>query len=203
MLYSRSLSVIYLNVISFIHLFVFGSAGSLLLHGPFSSARERRPSRVWEDISSCREAWAPGRVGLVHRLRSCGARAQLLLGMWGLSRPEIEPVSPTLAGRLFTTELPGKPWVSSLNMAAHTHQPQALSLSLHVLPTNPSPSVTMSLFSKSLSLFLSVNRSPVLMAEGKRPWCLPHWHLKLPLSLACITSAHSSLTKPLGHSYPR
>ena len=51
--------------------------------------------------------------------------------------------------------------------------------------------------------FCLVNRSPVLMAEGKRPWCLPHWHLKLPLSLACITSAHSSLTEPLGHTYPR
>ena len=126
-----------------------------MMHGTFSSARERRPSRVWEDVSSCWEAWAPGRVGSAHRLRSCGARAQLLLGVWGLSRPEIEPVSPALAGRLFTTEPPGKPWVSSLNMAAHTRQPQALSLSLHVLPTNPSPSVTVSWFSKSLSLFLS------------------------------------------------
>ena len=29
--------------------------------------------------------------------------------MWGFPRPGIEPVSPTLAGELFTTEPPGKP----------------------------------------------------------------------------------------------
>ena len=32
-------------------------------------------------------------------LSNCGAQAQVLLGMWDLPRPVIEPVSPTWAGR--------------------------------------------------------------------------------------------------------
>ena len=51
---------------------------------------------------SCREAQALGLVGLVV------ARAQLLRGMWDLPGPRVEPVSPALAGRLFTAEPPGK-----------------------------------------------------------------------------------------------
>ena len=43
------------------------------------------------------------------RLSSCGARAQLLRGMWDLPRPGLEPVSPALAGRFSTTAPPGKP----------------------------------------------------------------------------------------------
>ena len=43
------------------------------------------------------------------RLSSCGSRAQLLRGMWDLTRPGIEPVSPALAGGLSTTVPPGKP----------------------------------------------------------------------------------------------
>ena len=44
-----------------------------------------------------------------HRLNTCAAWAQLLLGMWGPPRSEIQPVSPALAGRFFTSEPPGKP----------------------------------------------------------------------------------------------
>ena len=44
-----------------------------------------------------------------HRLSSCGARAQLLRGIWDLPRPGLEPVSPALAGGLSTTVPPGKP----------------------------------------------------------------------------------------------
>ena len=47
------------------------------------------------------------------RLSSCGSRAQLLRGMWGLPRPGLEPVSPALAGRFSTTAPPGKPPTSS------------------------------------------------------------------------------------------
>ena len=36
------------------------------------------------------------------RLSSCGSRAQLLCSMWDLPRPELEPVSPALAGRFST-----------------------------------------------------------------------------------------------------
>ena len=43
------------------------------------------------------------------RLSSCGPWAQLLRGMWDPPRPGLEPMSPALAGRLSTTEPPGKP----------------------------------------------------------------------------------------------
>ena len=43
------------------------------------------------------------------RLSSCGARAQLLRGMWDLPRPGLEPVFPALAGRFSTTAPPRKP----------------------------------------------------------------------------------------------
>ena len=43
------------------------------------------------------------------RLSSCGARAQLLRGMWDLPRPGLEPVSPALAGGFSTAVPPGKP----------------------------------------------------------------------------------------------
>ena len=45
----------------------------------------------------------------MHRLSSCGSRAQLLLGMWDLPRPGLEPMSPALAGGFLTTAPPGKP----------------------------------------------------------------------------------------------
>ena len=43
------------------------------------------------------------------RLSNRGSRAQLLLGMWDLPRPGLEPVSPALAGRFSNTAPPGKP----------------------------------------------------------------------------------------------
>ena len=49
----------------------------------------------------CCGAWARG-------LSSCGARAQLLRGMWDLPGAGIEPVSPELAGGFLTTVPPGK-----------------------------------------------------------------------------------------------
>ena len=51
----------------------------------------------------------------MHRLSSCGSRAQLLHGMWDLPRPGLEPVSPALAGRFSTTAPPGKPLIGFLN----------------------------------------------------------------------------------------
>ena len=42
------------------------------------------------------------------RLSSCGAHAQLLLGMWNFLGPGIKPRSPALAGRFFTNKLAGK-----------------------------------------------------------------------------------------------
>ena len=52
----------------------------------------------------------------MHRLSNCGSRAQLLRGMWDLPRPGLEPVSPALAGRLSTTEPPGKPGLDVLKI---------------------------------------------------------------------------------------
>ena len=40
----------------------------------------------------------------------CSAGAQLLCSTWYLPGPGIEPMSPALAGRFFTTEPPGKPY---------------------------------------------------------------------------------------------
>ena len=45
----------------------------------------------------------------MHRLSSCGSRAQLLCSMWDLPRPGLKPVSHVLAGRFSTTVPPGKP----------------------------------------------------------------------------------------------
>ena len=55
------------------------------------------------DFSTC------GSQALELRLNSCGERAQLLRGMWDPPGPGIKLVSPTLVGRFFTTEPPGKP----------------------------------------------------------------------------------------------
>ena len=59
-------------------------------------------------------AWALGCLGfsscssrvLEQSLRTCGAQAWLLHGMWNLPRSGIEPVSPALACEFFTTEPP-------------------------------------------------------------------------------------------------
>ena len=67
---------------------------------------------------SCCKAWALGHVGfsscsswvLEHRISSRGTRASLLWGTWDLLGAGIEPKSPALAGRFFTTEpAAGKP----------------------------------------------------------------------------------------------
>ena len=57
---------------------------------------------VAHGLSSC------GLQALERRLSSCGARAQLLHGMWDLPGPGLEPVSPALAGGFLTTAPPGK-----------------------------------------------------------------------------------------------
>ena len=46
---------------------------------------------------------------LEHRLNSTGAWTQLLCSMWNPPESGIEPISPALPGRFFTTEPPGKP----------------------------------------------------------------------------------------------
>ena len=69
---------------------------------------------------SCCRAWAQGAQGLwvvaAHRPQSTGSVNCDLAVPWHVvsSWTRTEPVSPELAGRLFTTELPGKPWPESL-----------------------------------------------------------------------------------------
>ena len=57
---------------------------------------------VAHGLSSC-GSWA-----LERRLSSCGARSQLLCGMWDLPGPGFGPVSLALAGGFLTTVPPGK-----------------------------------------------------------------------------------------------
>ena len=59
-------------------------------------------------LSSC-GSWA-----IECRFSSCGAQTQLLVGMWDLPRPGLEPVSPALAGGFLTAVPPGKPSPSFL-----------------------------------------------------------------------------------------
>ena len=74
--------------------------------------------------------WSTGSKCVEHRLQVCGAqalsvwasvvvvlRAQLLLGMWDLPGPGIEPMSLLLAGGFLTTGPPGEssPVVSLCN----------------------------------------------------------------------------------------
>ena len=75
-------------------------------HTGFSSCSTRASVVVAHGLSSC-GAQAPE-----SRLSSCGARAQLLCGMWDLPGPGLKPVSPALAGRFSTTAPPGRPYTS-------------------------------------------------------------------------------------------
>ena len=92
--------------LSYFILFIFGHIGSSLWCAGFSlrwllllrSTGSRRAG-----FSSCGSR-APERM-----LSSCGARAQLLRGMWDPPGRGLEPMSPALAGRFSTTAPPGKP----------------------------------------------------------------------------------------------
>ena len=116
----------YLLLVSFLfslNLFIFACAGSSLLCGLSSSCGEQgllSSCHTWASHcggSSCCGARALGHMGfgscgpqaLKHRLNSHASRAYLLCGMWDLPRSGIKPMSPTLAGRFFTTKPPGKP----------------------------------------------------------------------------------------------
>ena len=90
--------------------FIFGWAGSLLLCRLFSGCSEQgllsscsAQASHWDGFSCC-GPWA-----LENRLYSWGTWAYLPHDMWDLLTPGFKPMSPALAGRLFTTEPPGKP----------------------------------------------------------------------------------------------
>ena len=89
----------------------------------FSSCSEWRTGLSHRRDSSCYRAQALGRMSfshgvwasncgswaLGHGFRACGVRALLLCGKWDLSGSGIKPVSPALAGGLFSSAPPGRP----------------------------------------------------------------------------------------------
>ena len=102
---------------NFIYLFIFGCVGSSLLHAGFLQLLRAGATLccgAWAShcggFSCCRAQALGARASVVvaRRLSSCGSRAQLLRGMWGLPGPGLEPLSPALAGRFLTTAPPGK-----------------------------------------------------------------------------------------------
>ena len=85
----------------------------IVVRGPLTIAA----SLVAEHRLQTRRLSSHGLWALEHRLSSCGARTQLLCGVWDPPRPGLDPVSPALAGRFSTTVPPGKPLsLSSLEM---------------------------------------------------------------------------------------
>ena len=76
----------------------------------FSSCGKRRPLfiAVRGPLTIAASPVAEHRLQ-TRRLSNCGSRAQPLRGTWDLPRPELEPLSPALAGRFSTTAPPGKP----------------------------------------------------------------------------------------------
>ena len=90
------------------YLFMFGSAGSSLLHGLFSLRGERGLLSGCSGWPSHCSSFSCGSQTLGCRgFSSCGSQAYLLHGIWDLSRSGLEPVSPALEGGFFTTEPQG------------------------------------------------------------------------------------------------
>ena len=86
----------------------------VVVSGDYSSLRCVGFSLRWHLLlqstdSRCVGFSSCGTWALERRLRSCGARAELLHGMWDLPGPGLEPVSPALAGGFLTTVPPRKP----------------------------------------------------------------------------------------------
>ena len=80
--------------------FIFGCVGSSLWCAGFSLQ--------W--LLLLRALGVRASVVVACGLSNCGARAQLPCSMWDPPRPGLKPLSPALAGRFFTTVLPGKPY---------------------------------------------------------------------------------------------
>ena len=67
---------------------------------------------TWTSVGAMRGLSSCGSWALERRLSSCAAWAQLLCGMWDHPRLGMEPMFPAWAGGFFTTEPPGKPFIS-------------------------------------------------------------------------------------------
>ena len=99
----------------FIYLFILAVLGIRCCTRAFSSCGKWRlifvavPGLLIAVASLVRNTGAWAAVVVAHGLSSCGARAQLLRGMWDFPRPGIEPVSPALSSGFSTTAPPWKP----------------------------------------------------------------------------------------------
>ena len=116
--------IIYLFIYFWLRwVFVAGHGLSLVASGGYSPLRCVGFSLQWllllrsmgsrcVGFSSCGTGFSScGSWALERRLSSCGARAQLLCGMWDLPGLGLEPVSPALAVRFLTTVPQGKPLI--------------------------------------------------------------------------------------------
>ena len=97
------------------YLFIFGCVGSsFLCEGPLQSRQAGPLFTVVRGALILMASLVVEHRLQTRRLSSCGSRAPPLHGMWDLPRPRLEPVSPSLAGRLSTTAPPGKPYLLNL-----------------------------------------------------------------------------------------
>ena len=79
-----------------------------LLIGVASLAAEHRPLGTQASMVAVCGFCSCSSPALEHRLSSSDT-TKLHLGLWSLPGSGIEPMSPALAGRVFTAEPPGKP----------------------------------------------------------------------------------------------
>ena len=93
------------------YLFTYFCAGSSLLCVGYSLVTVCGLLSWWFLLraTSSGAQWASVVAALLG-LSSCGAWVFWPCGMWDLPRPEMEPVSPALAGGFLTTEPPGTSW---------------------------------------------------------------------------------------------
>ena len=127
---SPLVTIILFPFLIFIYYFTFECSESLLLlcglslkemvNGGYFSLRIMGFSFWWllllqstgsrlSGFSSCiTQAWQLGLTNSRAEAQQFGTQGQLLLGMWNLPRPGIEPVSSALAGLLLSTAPPGK-----------------------------------------------------------------------------------------------
>ena len=124
-----SKAFIYLLFFKFIYLFIFGCIGSSLPCMGFLQLRRAGAALpcgaqashcgsfsccgaqalgAWASVVVARRLSGCGSWALECRLSSYGSRDQLLHSMWDLPGPELEPVSPALAGGFLNTVPPRK-----------------------------------------------------------------------------------------------
>ena len=99
----------FVGLLFFFHiilLFIFGCAGSSLLHVGFSLVVVSRGCSL-AAVCGFLLLWSVG--SRAHRLDCCGVQDWLLSGTWDLPRSGVEFISSALAGVFFTAEPPGKP----------------------------------------------------------------------------------------------